>query len=67
MANIFKISQATPLKWHPLSVIWNSQELSSDTSLYSFNNQYNHRHFDFDFWQKNLQSWADKATYNKPF
>ena len=67
MANIFKISQATPLKWHPLSVIWNSQELSSDTSLYSFNNQYNHRHFDFDFWQKNLQSWADKATYYKPF
>lgn len=67
MANIFKISQALPLKWYPLSDIWNSQETTTDAALYSFNTHYNTRHFDADFWERNLESWMEKATYFKPY
>ena len=67
MANIFKISQATPLKWYPLSEIFNSRAISAYVKLHSFDNQYNNIHFDNDFWEKNLPTWMDKATYFKPY
>lgn len=67
MANIFQISQLTPVKWFRQSDIWNMQETTGDGTLNVFHPNHNTRHFDADLWQRNLTKWMDKATYLDPW
>lgn len=67
MANIFQISPTTPLKWYRQSDIWNALEASANAQFGVFNPAHNTRHFDDDFWERNLNRWMDEATYFQPW
>lgn len=67
MANIFQISPATPLKWYRQSDIWNALEATLTPQFGVFNPAHNTRHFDDDFWERNLNRWMDEATYFQPW
>jgi len=67
MANIFQISPATPVKWYRQSDVWNALNASGNPTFNVFNPAHNTKHFDVDFWERNLNRWMDEACYFQPW